>query len=94
MSLEGGPKVGFIEYSGFDTNASQGAYNGHQAKHLLKANDIITAFSCSAFDRDLVMTIKSGPNHAFIYIRSANAFRKKAACLRIAIASLVLRPLV
>ena len=45
MSLDGGPKVGFIEYSGFDTHSQQGSDNGHQAKFIAEVDQIIEAFS-------------------------------------------------
>ena len=45
MSLDGGPKVGFIEYSGFDTHSQQGSDNGHQAKFIAEVDQIIKAFS-------------------------------------------------
>jgi uncharacterized protein (DUF1501 family) len=60
MSLEGGPKVGFIEYSGFDTHATQGADDGHQAKHLQKVDDIIRAFSSqskSVWKKTVIVTV-------------------------------------
>ena len=60
MSLEGGPKIGFIEYSGFDTHAMQGADNGHQAKHLQKVDDIIRAFSSqskSVWKKTVIVTV-------------------------------------
>jgi uncharacterized protein (DUF1501 family) len=60
MSLEGGPKVGFIEYSGFDTHSTQGADNGHQAKHLQKVDDIIRAFSSqskSVWKKTVIVTV-------------------------------------
>lgn len=60
MSLEGGPKVGFIEYSGFDTHSSQGADDGQQAGHLQKVNDIIRVFSSrseSVWKKTVIVTV-------------------------------------
>jgi len=60
MSLEGGPKVGFIEYSGFDTHSSQGADDGQQAGHLQKVNDIIKVFSSrseSVWKKTVIVTV-------------------------------------
>jgi uncharacterized protein (DUF1501 family) len=60
MSLEGGPKVGFIEYSGFDTHSQQGVDDGQQARHLQKVNDIIRVFSSrseSVWKKTVIVTV-------------------------------------
>lgn len=60
MSVEGGPKVGFIEYNGFDSHAFQGADEGQQARNLKKVDDIIRIFSSNAksiWAKTLIVTV-------------------------------------
>ena len=60
MSKEGGPKVGVVEYSGFDTHAQQGSDLGEHAGHLEKVDKIIKAFqreSTEVWNKTIVMTV-------------------------------------
>jgi uncharacterized protein (DUF1501 family) len=60
MGQPGGPKVGFVEYSGFDTHSRQGGEHGDHAKHLQKLDRVISAFasySKAVWDNTIVITV-------------------------------------
>jgi uncharacterized protein (DUF1501 family) len=60
MSQVGGPKVGFVEYSGFDTHSSQGGEHGNHARHLKKLDKIIHSFasySKEVWNNSIVITV-------------------------------------
>tara|TARA_B110000503_G_scaffold134178_1_gene212757 strand:+ start:444 stop:1574 length:1131 start_codon:yes stop_codon:yes gene_type:complete len=60
MSQVGGPKVGFVEYSGFDTHSSQGGEHGDHARHLRKLDKIIHSFasySKEVWNNSIVITV-------------------------------------
>jgi len=60
MQQPGGPKVGFVEYSGFDTHSRQGGEHGENAKHLVRLNRVINSFasySKEVWDNSIVITV-------------------------------------
>jgi len=60
MSQVGGPKVGFVEYSGFDTHSRQGGEHGNHARHLEKLDKIISSFasySKEVWNNSIVITV-------------------------------------
>ena len=60
MSQVGGPKVGFVEYSGFDTHSGQGGEHGNHGRHLKKLDRIIDSFasySKQVWDNSIVITV-------------------------------------
>jgi uncharacterized protein (DUF1501 family) len=60
MSQAGGPKVGFVEYSGFDTHSAQGGEHGNHARHLKKLDHIINSFasySKEVWNNSIVITV-------------------------------------
>lgn len=60
MSQVGGPKVGFVEYSGFDTHSRQGGEFGDHAHHLTKLDKIIHSFasySNEVWNNSIVITV-------------------------------------
>ena len=60
MSQVGGPKVGFVEYSGFDTHSRQGGEHGNHARHLDKLDKIIGSFasySKEVWNNSIVITV-------------------------------------
>ncbi|MBT3437743.1 MAG: DUF1501 domain-containing protein [Oceanospirillaceae bacterium] len=61
MNKEGGPKVGVVELSGFDTHANQGQENGMNADTLRKLDEIMSAFKNSArgelWNNSIIMTV-------------------------------------
>ena len=60
MSQVGGPKVGFVEYSGFDTHSRQGGEHGDHAHHLTKLDKIIHSFasySNEVWNNSIVITV-------------------------------------
>ncbi len=60
MAQPKGPKVGFVEYSGFDTHSRQGGEHGDHAKHLKKLDRVINAFasySAAVWDNSIVITV-------------------------------------
>ena len=60
MSQVGGPKVGFVEYSGFDTHSRQGGEHGEHAHHLTKLDKIIHSFasySNEVWNNSIVITV-------------------------------------
>ena len=60
MAQPEGPKVGFVEYSGFDTHSRQGGEHGDHANHLKKLDRVINAFasySSAVWDNSIVITV-------------------------------------
>lgn len=60
MSRPSGPRVGFVEYSGFDTHSMQGGEHGGHAKHLHKLDRVISAFashSKAVWNNSIVITV-------------------------------------
>lgn len=45
MAEPNGPRVGFVEFAGFDTHAQQGADTGEHAKYLGRLDEIIEAYA-------------------------------------------------
>ena len=60
MSQVGGPKVGFVEYFGFDTHSRQGGEHGDHAHHLTKLDKIMHSFasySNEVWNNSIVITV-------------------------------------
>lgn len=61
MLRDGGPKVGIIELSGFDTHANQGQESGMNANSLRKLDEVMNAFKFSAgkelWEKSLILTV-------------------------------------
>ena len=60
MSNPDGPRVGFVEFTGFDTHSNQGAENGEQARYLSRVDDIFmsyASFSAELWSKTVIVTV-------------------------------------